>query len=573
MPFCPNCGNEINEGVVFCGNCGKQVKNTSQSNKPNIKIGFDKVKEINGKKVLAAVKTHFSSFYVNYNSLLFKFAMIIFLAVGIGESLYDIANNFIPEAAFEWFQASSALYNLGFCLLLFGVFSLILLKRKETRIEKSSIFFDIFWLVTIVLNLIVFIAGINLYQYILYAYIAREVIAILMAVSTALLLYVKRPKYPIALVITLLSFALQNSSLWVIKLNCMMYKFDDSFKNLMDIFGTNSLGFILLVVSLFIIRYFIPEKISKWLVYIPTLLMIANSLFDLIENFNANNIIDFITELALIVMFLAFALSCSKKPTYKCSEEKEEKTSKSAIKVSIISLSSVIAITLVYLLVTAIICSAQINSSMVKWKDRIANGNVYPHQWDIIRNDLFKYNSTKLASAFIDDYSEYESIKENIGDLETISKCYNGYTQGNIGGSFAEEYADVSVEEYWKNDAVLSGYYQKYMEMKPDADKVSASVRINVDSRKITVTITNDNVLPISKCVVKSNFTIGYIEGGYYSDTEYGRGSKEFTIENIPGNSKKTEEFEFDPDLYYDSYGSYLLAFLWEQSTSLVSIE
>lgn len=34
--FCPNCGNQVEDGSKFCANCGKNLTGTGVSSEPNI---------------------------------------------------------------------------------------------------------------------------------------------------------------------------------------------------------------------------------------------------------------------------------------------------------------------------------------------------------------------------------------------------------------------------------------------------------------------------------------------------------------------------------------------------------
>ena len=144
--------------------------------------------------------------------------------------------------------------------------------------------------------------------------------------------------------------------------------------------------------------------------------------------------------------------------------------------------------------------------------------------------------------------------------------------QGRVDDDIIETYSYISVEDSWETNSTLSTYYRKYMEMQPDIEKVSVNAYVNVDNGEIEITVDNDNVMPISKCTVKCDFTILFVEPGMYSSNEYGRGSKTIVIENIDGSSAKTEIVSFNPDDYYDSYGSYMAAILMEKSASIVYI-
>jgi len=93
------------------------------------------------------------------------------------------------------------------------------------------------------------------------------------------------------------------------------------------------------------------------------------------------------------------------------------------------------------------------------------------------------------------------------------------------------------------------------------------------DEGKIEVTVDNQNIMPITTCTVECDFTILFIESGYSTSTEYGRGSKTIEVGDIGGKSEKTETIDFNPDDYYDSYGSYIMATLFEKNVELISIE
>lgn len=575
MPFCPNCGKEIKENATFCGNCGNQINATTTKNKENFEIDLNKLKSsFDVKKILSSLKNYFAQCSIDYNSLFFKWAMIIFLAIGIGEPLYTIISDLLPFDIWNLFSGASTVFDFSVCAVLVGIFAFPILKLQGKETVKKSNFLRIFWIVTFVLNVLVFLAGINIYQYILYSNIAVTILEILSVVATALLLYKNKPKYPIVLMLSALSFALTKSSMWQIKFSFLIYKIQGTFDNLIDIFRLYSLGSIFLVVALFALVYVFPKKISKWLVYIPSLFVVVVSVINLIDSFSFIKIIDVIVDICIVTVFVLFALSCSRKIKYEYIIKNGEKTQKCAVKVGVISLSSVVVITLTYLLVSAIICSVQINSGIEKWKNKIISGDLnYSFEWSEINKDIFKYSSTKFVSQFVDEYYIYDTLKENRNTMEEISICYSAYKNDSVNDDIIEEYSYINVDDSWADDSILSVYYNKYLEMQPDIENVSASVSVNLNTKKITVTVENDNKFPISECTVKVDFTICFVESGYSSSLEYGRGSKTITIEDISGNDEKTETINFEPDDYYDSYGSYITAFLMERSSEIVSIE
>ena len=111
------------------------------------------------------------------------------------------------------------------------------------------------------------------------------------------------------------------------------------------------------------------------------------------------------------------------------------------------------------------------------------------------------------------------------------------------------------------------------MQMKPDINNVSATGYIDVSKRKIEITVTNKNIMPISKCKINCTFTLLFVKSGTYSSTEYGRGTKTIEINDIAGNSEINESVSFNPDDYYDSYGSYITAIVTEKRVTIDSIE
>lgn len=259
MSFCPNCGSEINEGALFCGNCGQKTQNEVKSNN-SLKTGVN----IDLKRITNAAKEYFLNFYVDYNSKFFKFAMILFMAVGIGTPLYELICKFLPSKVFELFTGVGTVISFLVCAILFGIFSIFIMRIKEKSTVKKSNSLMIFWIVAVVLNLLVFLADINLYEYILYSNYASNSINILMVVSSAVLLLKNKPKYPFVLMISALSIALNYSSKWSLKLDINLYKILPSVNNLLDVL--DSLSYIIIVIIVFALMYLVPRKISKWMV-------------------------------------------------------------------------------------------------------------------------------------------------------------------------------------------------------------------------------------------------------------------------------------------------------------------
>ena len=238
MSFCPNCGKEIGENTAFCGNCGNQIKKrTKKINAFRLPKSFEAVPIFDAKKIFNITKGYFSHFYVDYNSLFFKWAMILFLAVGIGEPLYTLISGLLPFDIYSLFSGASTVFNFAVCAVLLGIFTIPILKLKGKETIKKSNFLRIFWIVSLVLNMLVFLAGININQYILYSNIAVPIVEMLVVGSTVLLLYKNRPKYPIFLALSVLSFALSKSSMWIIKLDVSLYEIWKTWDYLIEIFN------------------------------------------------------------------------------------------------------------------------------------------------------------------------------------------------------------------------------------------------------------------------------------------------------------------------------------------------
>lgn len=567
MSFCPNCGSEINDGALFCGNCGKKTQNEVKSNN-SFKTGVD----IDFKRIINVTKDYFLNFYVDYNSKFFRFVMVLLLALGIGSPLYSSSTIFLPEKLFNSFSGAYEMFEFFVCAILFGIFSLFLLRHKEKIIVKKSDLLAIVWIVAVILNIIVFIAGIEIYQYILYAAYASNIVEILLVVFTVLLLLKNRPKSPLFLIISAISFALSKTSLWQIKFQINIYKIWETTECFIDVL--ESMRYILLIIVLFLFVYLIPKKISKWLMLITVLLLVIKEFIDFVKDFSFAGILEFVLDISLVALFGLLAYCCSRKIKYDYIIENQKEIGKRTVKIGVISAICITIILTAYLLISALVCSAQINVGINRWKNKINSGNMYDsEQWKLMNNEVFKYNCTKLVDQFVDEYEFYEMLKDNKYSMQKINECYIAFENGKVNDDIIDEYYGISVDESWSSNETLSIYYDKYIEMQPKSENVSVSSYIDVNNGQIEITVNNNNLMPISKCTVDCKFTIIYVESGSYSSNEYGRGTKTVEITDVAGNSKRTETVMFDPDDYYDSYGSYITAFLMDKSVTLISIE
>ncbi|MDD6478966.1 MAG: zinc ribbon domain-containing protein [Oscillospiraceae bacterium] len=565
--YCSKCGNKINDNATFCGNCGNKIEKKIKPNKI-----IEMCEGIDFIRILKVIKEYFLRFYVDYNSKFFKIAMSIFLAIGIGEPTYVLVSSLLPINIYGLFSGAATVFKFLICALLFGVFCVLFLKIKNKTTVKKSNFLIILWIVSLVLNFLVFLADMELYQYILFSNYAGKIVEILAVGSTVALILKNKSKYPFILMISALSFALSKSSMWSIKFDIDLYEIYKTNDYLIDVL--DSLKYIVLVVVLFLLVYLVPRKISRWIVYVPALSAVILSFIRLVDNFSFIDILDFIIEVSIIEMFVLLALSCSKIAEYDYIIENKGKAQKRALKIGVTSVGSLAIVVLAYLLISAIVCSLQINSGIEKWKSQIVGGRLKNEtEWDSMSDDIFKYNCTKFVSQFVDEYSFYETLKNNCYSMEKISVCYSAYQSGTVSDDIVEKYSYININDNWHDDPLLSTYYSKYIEMQPDIDNVSVSGYVDVNNGEIEITVKNANKMPVSKCTVKCDFTILFVEAGYYSDVEYGRGSKTIEIENIEGNAEKTKTISFNPDDYYDSYGSYILASLSDKTVNVISIE
>ena len=572
MSYCPKCGKEISDSAIFCGNCGKQINRITEKDKHSKKIFYE---DFDFKCTLSKIKEYFIHFYVDFNSKFFNFALVLFLALGMGKSIYSLVYKALPQKAFELFSGAQKLYELLICSLLFGVFSVLIPKIKSKQNIRKSNFLIIIWIVMIGLNFLNFLAGYELYDYVLFDEYAEIIIKLLTVVFTALLLYKNKPRNPIFIIISSFSFALSISSISNIQMSINFYNIDkhlglDSADTIFYVIYC--LRYIILVAVLFLLVYLIPRKISKWLVFFSSLSVIVLSVIEEVINNSAfiYIILNLILETGIVAMFVLFALSCSRKIEYII--ENKVIAQICALKIGIISTSSIAIIVIAYLLISAIVCSMQINSGIKKWKTEIINGELTDSdQWNLMEEDIFKYTCDKFVSSFVYDYSFYKTLKEERRSMKRISLCYSAYKNGNV--DVVQEYSWMSVDESWANNSVLSSYYKKYKEMQPNIENVSVQAKVDVKNGEIEITVTNNNLMPISKCTVQCSFTILYIEPGMYSSNEYGRGTKTIVIEDIDGCAKKTETIFFDPDDYYDSYGSYMMASVVDNSARVIDIE
>lgn len=547
MSYCPNCGNEINENAAYCGNCGKHLNGENQNKAKSELVKSGVTNNSYGSKIAARVKKYLLNYYIDYNSLAFAFAMIMFLTVGIGGPLYSIIYGLLPSNTIVLSSMPFSVYRLIIYVVLFVVFALLILKLKDNKTIKKSNSIRVFWLVTLILNILVYIAGASLYDYIFYSNFAQQIIKLLTVVSTVLLLYKNKPKYPIVLFTSALSFALIENGLSWFRTNLLLYKIYHTFDSFIDLFSTYSLGYILLTVVLFGITYFIPKKASKWLVIVPSIIVFIPALVNLFGIYSFKGIIheliNIINIICIIVVLILFALSSSRKIKYDYIIVNKEKSKKSVVMVGVVSLISAAFITLSYLLISAGISTAYINNAIEKWNNKLTNGYILSvNEWNELNSDIFNpYYPSKIASHFIDKHYIYETLEDyrysNI--FKNISECYTAYKSGVVDEDVANKYSKININESWADNPILSPYYKVYLEMKPDIKNVFASAQIYISAGKIYVTIENRNNMPISKCTVTCNFTIGFIESGYYSGIEYGRGTKTITIENISGKDKK----------------------------------
>ncbi len=577
MPYCSKCGKEIKQGVAFCGNCGNQIVSVKSAASVS-----DGQKSLDVKRTAEKAKEFFSHFYVDYDSKIFKFSMILLLAFGAGVPVFNLIMSILPFKISEvMFDGAYDLLELLTCLVLFGVLIAPILRKKHKTSVKRSDLLTIFWIVSNVLNVFVFFAG-DLYHYILFSNYASEIIKTLAVVSTVALLLKNRPKRPFVLMLSALSFALSNSTILLIQLEISLHNLSRSLSavsgkqvSFINVDILRALVFIVLTVVLFLLMYLIPRKVSKWMILVPTLgaeILILTEFSDDYLAFVPNYLI----QTGVVLFFALAALSCTRQP----GDYAIVKNKKSALKVSVASASLSVVVVVSYLLISAIVCGTQINSGIEKWHDQIIAGNMGRiTQWDEMESDIFEYSATKFVAPFVDEYSLYKTLDENRDTMEDIAVCYAAYHPDSTSGTssyIAKKFSEIpkDVVETWKSKEFLRGYYDKYMSMKPKAEKIIVSATIDVAyGGRIDFYVKNDNAMPVSECTVNYNFTLMFIPSDSYSGPKYERGSKTVVVKDINGKSSETETVYFDPDDYYDSYGSYILVNVVNSDVSVISVK
>ena len=203
-------------------------------------------------------------------------------------------------------------------------------------------------------------------------------------------------------------------------------------------------------------------------------------------------------------------------------------------------------------------------------------------QWDNFTSSVSKSDNLLLTKNFVsyDDYENYEKIKENYSAMEDIVACYRAYEENYFSTNALDDeiVSDIKSAGYridadWQDDNILAKYYELYQEMQPSIDNVSVSVTINKNTDTIIATVKNYNLLPLSECKIKYDFTLLFVTASSYSRNEYCDGSRTITVEDIPAKETKKIEIPFDPDAIYDGYDHYYFYSLWESDAKIVSIE
>lgn len=596
MAFCTNCGAQLGDGATFCGNCGTaiaapapvaaQPTTVAQPMAPQPKPTVDVLAYL--RKIWAAIKGHFVGLTVDYDSAVFKWAMILMLSIGVGRPVYSLVADYLPLEGI-WLDICS----LGICVLVGIIAAVCILRAKPPQTVKKSNILRGLWIAAMAATLLAFIAE-DMSDYVVQSVIAWNVIRLVTTVATALLLLHNKPKSPIAAMVSAAAFALNYCSSYVglllrIKLDVSMYELSVSlaevgwdsvgFIDTLGLFDLNGLGMIILSVATALIVFLIPRKVARYLVYLPTALAAATGIIlrlDAIESFQPIILAGYITDWVVIILVqVLLAKACLRRTDYPYAVENGAVNGKTIAKAVAIPLGVVAVLTTAYMLTSALIGRAQINEIANKWDVAVREGIQSESEWDELDSDCWKATATtKWAQSMTPQYATIEKINSNRYTMSKIMECYRHYQANTVTEEVAEQYTYISVEESWENDVMLSYYYDRYMEMKPTKAKVSADVDISINGGTIEVTVRNDNVMPLESCTVTSTFTIMYIEDGYFSnDIAYGRGTKLLTVEEIPGGGKKTESFTFDADDYYDGYRSYIVATLYQASESVTSVE
>ncbi len=600
MAFCSNCGKELSDNAQFCGNCGAKCTAKSSVNlqikKPNIKLNKDSFVKLIPNNCM------------NYKSVCFKIFAVMLASILIADNLGWLASyltltlnsDLFHSLQFGRFGCQEIVASITFAIfLILGlIFALtpIFKKMKHKLCQKKSSVVLICWVALLLFEILFFISSKDFFvNYIFYQNIIEAATHILFAIFSLLILFKNRYNNPFPAIMTLLIYWANQISIWVIKDELMWHDLKKSSEYFNDInggetsflAGTKCFGFLALVLFAFLIRYLLPNLVSKIIIligYLPILVM------DCIELFNGFTFekLFFMIFTGACIIFFAFAYgrvkcaSCGANVTVKnkctkCEFEqpiKEKINYKKRLRDFGIAVGSCAIITLSLLISSGIYSAAQIDKNINEWINMIdtASIEVTESAWDDFESEIRSITVYALTDAFTNNFTDYELLRDNIGDLADISLAYKEYREGHVSTERADDLRYIN-KEALSEHSFFESYYGKYLSMQPTEEKIQVSASLTNDNKTLKITVKNNNLLPLRSCTVKYDFRLLYVPTASYADNEFENGSETYTLKDVGGNESKVFEFNFDVDKYYGGYYSYHFASLWNSSIDIIDFK
>jgi len=600
MAFCSNCGKELSDTAQFCGNCGaKRTAKSSvnfQTKKPTKKFNKDSFVKLIPNNCM------------NYKNVCFKIFAVMMASILIADNLGWLASyltltlnsDLFHSLQFGRFGCQEIVASISFTMflvlgLIFALTPIFKKIKHKLRQKKSSVVL-ICWVTLLLWEILFFITTKDLFaNYVFYQNIIEATIHILFAIFSLLVLFKNCYNNPFPTILILLVYWANQISIFTIDAELMWHNLKKSSEYFNDInggktsflAGTQCFGFLALVLFAFLIRYLLPNLVSKIIILIGYLPILVMDCIELFNDFGFKELFNMAFAGACIIFF-AFAYgrvkcaSCGANVTVKnkctkCEFEqqiKEKINYKKRLRDFGIAVGSCVVISLSLLVSSGIYSAAEIDKNIDNWVEMIESASIDETQdaWDDFESKVRSIKVYALTDSFTNNLTDYKLIRDNISDLKDISLASKEYRRGYVSKECAEDLKYINKEDL-SNYSFFEKYYNEYLSMQPHEEKIQVHSTLTNNNKTLKITIENNNLLPLQSCTVKYDFRLLYVTTASYSNTEYENGSEIYTVKDIDGKSTKVFEFDFDVDKYYDGYYSYLLTSLWSSSIDIINFE
>lgn len=597
MAFCYKCGKEIGDNVAFCGNCGTKIM-VNQQTVEQPKSDKSKVEKTGLKNFFKSI---FSSATIDYSSSVFKYGLIFLISIALAPPLSFCIKQFIFPEFVRTIDYLESIFTFGIILLFFFVLSFFafapfLKKMRRSVSSKKSSVLTVLWMIALILQFAFFFIGTNISQLIINDYLLITLIEygirILFAITSVLLIYKNRPQNHFVLFLIVatvwmgvegrwfisnvnFSTALYKSTVAFAKIDGESYS-TDTMLQIIKMVSSSYFGIPILIVLGFIAVRIFSKKICKYITFSVVGLITIFDIIKSISNFSFDSLFSIVENIICVVGMTLFIIGIEHKKKEICvtCEVKKGKFLTN-LKLYLISLGISVVLLFGAMLTSGIISSNYINKNIDEWINFVKSHA--PHsesEWDDFSSELNRYKPVVMTNGFLKNKYDYETITENAYELEKIDVCYLAFIdEKSFSDEMASKYKYIDVLDWWADDDILSVFYNRYTEMKPSEERVTARCYLNSNNNTLTVKVENDNILPISSCTVEYSFTLYYVTTSSYSSLEYGRGTKTVTVNDIDGKGTQEIEVSFNPDDYYDSYRSYITYMVYSDDVEIIGIE